>query len=99
VTLKIRDARNGCLLPVRVRPGAKRDAITGIHGGALKVSLAAPAVDGRANDALVWFIAEQLNIKRAQVTFASGATSRGKTLHIAAKSAADVLTALAGSLN
>lgn len=99
VILKIRDAQDGCILPVRVHPGAKRDAITGIHDSTLKISLAAPAVDGRANDALVRFIAKHLGVRRVQVTVASGLTSRNKMLRIAAKSASDVLAALADSLD
>jgi len=96
-TLRVRDAEDGCTLPVRVHPGAKRDAITGVHDGALKVSLVAPAVDSRANEALIAFIASQLGLRRSQVKLLSGAKSRSKTLRIEAKSAADLLAALADS--
>ena len=93
--LKLRDTSGGCILPVRVHPGAKRDAVTGIHDGTLKISLAAPPVDGRAYDALIAFLAKRLDVRRSQVTVMTGASSRTKTILIAAKSAADVLAALA----
>ena len=52
-SLAIRDSSDGCTLPVRVHPGARRNAITGIHDGALKVSLTTPPTDGRANQTLI----------------------------------------------
>jgi len=70
-----------------VHPGARRNAITGVHDGALKVSLTTPPTDGRANQALIAFIAEQLGIPRTRVTLLTGATSRSKTLHLAGLSA------------
>ena len=92
--LKLRDAPGGCTLPVRVHPGAKRDAVTGIHDGALKISLTMPPTDGRANEALIAFIAERLDLPRSSVSLLSGQTSRSKTLRIAGKSAAEVQAAL-----
>ena len=93
--LAIRDSVDGgCTVSIRVHPGAKRNAIAGIHGGALKVSITAPATDGRANDALIAFIAEWLGIPRARVSLIAGATNRSKTLRIAGKSAAEVQAAL-----
>lgn len=73
---------NGCTLAVRVHPGAKRNAITGTHNGALKVSLTTPPTDGRANAALIAFLAEQLGIARANVEMLTGQTSRSKTLRL-----------------
>jgi len=86
-SLAIRDSSDGCALSVRVHPGARRNAITGVHDGALKVSLTTPPTDGRANQALIAFIAEQLGIPRTRVTLLTGATSRSKTLHLAGLSA------------
>src|SRR6185437_4976317 len=54
----------GCILSVRVHPGAKRNAITGTHAGALKISLTTPPTDGRANAALIAFLSERLHIRR-----------------------------------
>ena len=73
---------DGCTLPVRVHPGAKRNAINGTHDGALKVSLTTPPTDGRANAALIEFLAERLGVPRARVALLTGAASRTKTLRI-----------------
>ena len=90
----IRDIPDGCTLPVRVHPGARRNAIDGVHDGALKVSLTTPPTDGRANQALIAFLAGELHIPRARVTLLTGATSRSKSLRIAGLSAAQLRAAL-----
>lgn len=92
--LAVRDVADGCTVAVRVHPGAKRNAIGGMHAGALKVSITAPATDGRANDALISFVAERLGVPRARVTLVAGAASRSKTLRVQGKSAAEVQAAL-----
>jgi uncharacterized protein (TIGR00251 family) len=63
---------------VRVSPRARRDAIEGAAGGALRVRLAAPPVEGKANEALRRFLAERLNIPRSAVRIRSGERSRLK---------------------
>ena len=88
--LQVRDAPDGCTLPVRVHPGAKREAVTGTHDGALKISLTTPPTDGRANAALVAFVARRLGVSRGQVTLLTGASSRTKTLRIAGLTADEV---------
>ena len=95
--ISLRDTSNGCTLPVRVHPGAKRNEITGTHDGAVKISLTTPPTDGRANDALLAFLAAFLKVPRASVTLLTGATSRSKTLRIAGKSAAQIQAALSVS--
>jgi len=60
----------------------------------VKISLTAPPVDGRANEALIEFIAELLRIQRARIALLSGTTSRMKVLRITGKSAAEVQAAL-----
>lgn len=92
--LNLRDTPNGCMLPVRVHPGARKNAVTGIHNGALKISLTTPPTDGRANQALIVLLAERLRIPRSSISLVAGTASRSKTLCIAAKSAAEVLAAL-----
>ena len=62
MSLTLRATTNGCTLNVRVHPGARRNAITGIHDGALKISLTTPPTDGRANASLIAFLAEALSI-------------------------------------
>ena len=96
--LAIRDAPDGCILPVRVHPGAKRNAVDGVHDGALKISLTSPPTDGRANEALIAFVAERLRVPRHRVSLLTGATSRSKTLRIAGLSAAEVRTAVGPDL-
>ena len=96
--LAIRDIPGGCTLTVRVHPGARQNAITGIHDGALKVSLTTPPTDGRANQALVAFLAAELRIPRARVTLLTGATSRTKSLRIAGFTAAQLRAALSDTL-
>jgi uncharacterized protein len=82
MSLTLRATTNGCTLNVRVHPGARRNAITGTHDSALKISLTTPPTDGRANAALIAFLAEHLSIPRANITLVTGATSRSKTLHL-----------------
>ncbi len=81
---------DGCLLHLRVHPGARRNAIIGIHDNALKISLTTPPTDGRANEALIAFLAEALSIPRARLTLTHGLASRSKTLHITGLKPAEV---------
>ncbi|MDR2240412.1 MAG: DUF167 domain-containing protein [Zoogloeaceae bacterium] len=77
-----REAEGSYILHLHVQPGAKRTGIAGLHGGALKIRLAAPPVEGKANAALTAFLAEELNVTRAQVDIIGGDTSRQKRLRI-----------------
>jgi len=76
--------RNGetITLTLHVQPGAKHSEIAGLHGAALKVRLAAPPVDGRANEALQRFIAELFAVPLRQVELKQGAQSRHKVVAI-----------------
>ena len=96
--LRLSDAPDGCILQVRAHPGAKRNAITGIHDGALKISLTTPPTDGRANDALIAFLAEQLRLPRARIALVSGQTSRSKVLRVTGLNAEEVRTLLSPDL-
>ena len=69
-------------LHVRVIPRARRTEISGRRGDAILVRLAAPPVDGAANDALIAFLAERLGIPQRQIAIARGATGRDKTIAI-----------------
>jgi uncharacterized protein (TIGR00251 family) len=69
-------------LPIRAQPGARKTALIGEHGGALKLAVTAPPEDGRANAALIELVRELLGVKRSQVELIGGATSRDKTLLI-----------------
>src|SRR3954466_601032 len=68
----------GSLLPVRAQPGARKNAVIGEHGGALKIAVTAPPEDGRANQAITELLREWLGLKRSQVELASGASNRNK---------------------
>ena len=73
---------SGITLTLHIQPGAKKTEFAGLHGDALKIRLAAPPVDGKANEALVKFVAETLGIARSEVTIKSGHTSRRKVVEI-----------------
>lgn len=90
----VQDVADGCTLSVRVHPGARKNDVTGLHAGAVKISITTPPTDGRANEALIAFVAELLRMPRARVTLLTGATSRSKQLRITGKSAAEVQAAL-----
>ena len=90
----VRDVADGCTVSVRVQPGAKRDAVLGLHGGAVKIALSAPPVDGRANEALIAFVAGRVGLPRARVSLVSGMSNRSKVLRVTGKSAAEVKAAL-----
>lgn len=77
-------APGGWLLAVHAQPGAKRTEIAGLHGEALKVRLAAPPLEGRANDELADFLAAALEVPKRSVTVVRGATSRRKTVLVSA---------------
>jgi len=69
-------------LTLHIQPGAKKTEFAGLHGEALKIRLAAPPVDGKANEALLRFIAEVLHLPKSAVTLKSGQTSRHKVLEV-----------------
>ena len=70
------------VLSIHVQPGARATEVAGIHGDSLKVRIQAPALEDRANDALIEFVARRLGIAKRDVTLASGARSREKKLHV-----------------
>ena len=74
---------HGCSLTVAVIPNAKRSERAGLHDGALRVRLAAPAIEGRANDALSAWLAAELGVPRRAVVLRHGATARRKRLELA----------------
>ncbi len=76
--------RDGVSLQVHAQPGAKRTEVAGLHGDCIKVRLASPPVDGKANACLVRFIAERLGVKKNQVTITRGLSSRRKTVLVEA---------------
>jgi uncharacterized protein (TIGR00251 family) len=89
-----KDVVDGCTLAVRVHPGARSNGVTGVHADAVKIALTAPPVDGKANEALIAFLADALRLPRAGIAIAAGLTSRTKMVRITGKSAAEVAAVL-----
>lgn len=73
---------DGISLTLHVQPGAKRTEFAGLHGDALKIRLAAPPVEGKANAALLAFLAKYFGVARADVELVSGDTSRHKIVRV-----------------
>lgn len=71
-------------LTLHIQPGARKTEVAGVHGDALKIRLAAPPVDGKANAALIEFVADRLGVSKSGVRLVSGQTSRRKIVEIAA---------------
>lgn len=72
----------GLILHLHIQPGAKLTKLVGEHGQRLKVALQAPPVDGKANEALIAFLAKQLGLAKSRVRLTSGETSREKSVAI-----------------
>lgn len=83
-----REDADGFTFSVRVVPRASRSEIVGLHDGALKIRIAAPPVEGAANDELIRFLARKLGVSRGAVQLVSGTSSRNKTVRIDNASAA-----------
>ena len=69
-------------LEIQAQPGAKQTGVAGIHGDALKIRLAAPAVDGKANAELTRFLAEAFGVPQLNVALIRGEAGRRKTVRI-----------------
>jgi uncharacterized protein (TIGR00251 family) len=83
LVISIQESGGGVTFSVKVHPRAKKNAITGEIGDALKLSLTSPPVEGRANEACIKFFAKLLKAPRSSVTIASGQTSRTKVIRVA----------------
>lgn len=89
-------AKTSIRLAVRVHPRAKRNAITGRVGEAYKLSITAPALEGRANEACIEFFAELFKVPRSSVTIASGERSRNKVIRIKGATEAQKMSLIKG---
>jgi len=94
--IPIHEASNGVTFVIRVHPRAKKNAITGELGDALKVALRAPPIDGRANEACIEFFAKLFAVQRSAVSIASGETNRNKVIRVTGLSARMVRSKLSG---
>ena len=88
------DNSGAVLLKLRIHPGAKRSKVNGIFNDALKIDLQAPPVDGKANAALLKFLADLLGISRAAIELKSGECSRDKTVKISGKTCEQIISSL-----
>ncbi|MBI2961228.1 MAG: YggU family protein [Betaproteobacteria bacterium] len=79
----LRKDAQGWLLAIHAQPGAKRSEVAGLHGDSLKIRIAAPPVEGKANAALIAFLAEALRVPRRSLSVIKGETSRDKLVRVA----------------
>jgi len=98
----IRETAAGVTLAVRAQPGAKKTAITGVYGegptAQLKVAVHAPPLDGRANQALIAFLADFFSVPRVNVDLMSGELSRSKVFLLRGASLARVSAAITAAM-
>ena len=93
----LRPGERQTTLTLHIQPGAKKTEVAGEHGDALKIRLAAPPVDGKANAALIAFVADRLGVAKSAVSLKSGQTSRRKVLEVNAAPADTAQRLLPGS--
>ncbi len=93
----IKETPKGLLLPCWIQPKSSKDAIAGIHGDAVKISITAPPVDGKANAHLCKYIAKRTGLSKSLVELDSGHTSRRKVLALAGISKPDLIARLIAS--
>ena len=86
----IHESPSGVTFAVKVHPRARKNAITGELGDALKLAVTAPPIDGRANDACIEFFANLLKVPRSSVTIASGQSSRQKIVRVVGLTADEI---------
>jgi uncharacterized protein len=96
--IPIHDSPNGATFAVRVQPRARKDAITGLVGNAIKLAVTAPPAEGKANEACVEFVAAVLNVPRSSVTILRGHTSRNKVVRVSGLTAREVEDRLRAAL-
>ena len=77
-----------------MQPRASRTELAGLHGTEIRIRVAAPPVDGAANEALIRFVARRLGVPRAVVAIAAGDTSRSKVVSVEGVTVADAVAAL-----
>lgn len=80
--MSITPTAGGVRLRLRIQPSASRSEVVGRHGEEIRVRLAAPPVDGKANEALLVLVSEQLAVPRRAVSLHAGASSRSKVVEV-----------------
>ena len=94
----VKETSEGVTFTVKVHPRARKNAVTGVMGDALKLAVTAPPVEGRANEAVIEFFADLFEISRASVTITSGATGRRKVVRVSGLSKQAIEQKLAKNL-
>ena len=94
MTAWLKEVPGGCELSVLVQPRASRTKVVGEHDGRLKIALAAPPVDGEANAALIEFLSDALNVRKADISLLDGDTSRRKRLAVRGVAPSQVMAIL-----
>ncbi|MDH5525915.1 MAG: DUF167 family protein [Nitrospirota bacterium] len=90
----VEDVSGGVRIRIRLAPRASRTAVLGAHGGALKIALTAPPVEGKANKALIAFLAKQLGVAKGAARIVSGELARDKVVQVEGVSAAEAVPRL-----
>lgn len=89
----------GVALPVKAQPGAKRNAVAGVHAGALKVAVTVAPEQGKANQAIAALLAETLGLKKSDVELLAGQTSRTKKFFVRGIAVGELRARLAKTLS
>ena len=97
----LRETANGCTLAIRVQPGAKKTAMTGIYaeGEAIKVAVQAPPVEGKANEALIAYLAKLLGVQRSAISILHGELGRIKLIGLSGVSSSKVMATMESLLS
>jgi len=96
--LDLKKTGSGVLISVRAAPGASRDRIIGVHAKSLKIAVTAPALEGKANKALLRIMSKKLGIKRSSISLHSGRTTRNKCFLLAGIDEEEALKLVADAL-
>jgi uncharacterized protein (TIGR00251 family) len=94
VAFTVRDTAQGAQFALRVQPRASRNAIAGVMGDAVKLAITAPPVDGKANQAVVEYLAELFDVAKSNIVIVSGESGRNKLIAVRGLSAEQVRKAL-----
>ncbi len=93
--IEIQQHAEGCILPVRAQPGARRAGLAGEQAGALKVAVTAAPEQGKANKALIEVLSKALGVRRSRIELVSGETSRDKRFLVRGLTAAELSAKIA----
>lgn len=97
--IPVKETKGGVSFNIRVVPRSSRSELCGLHEDALKLKIAAPPVDGQANDECVRFLAGKLGVRRSQISIAAGLKAKQKTVFVSGLTAVELrskLTACGG---